>query len=149
MGAGRHRRDRTRGGGLAARGLALAVAAALVAAAAGPSLAYGGGRRGGPAAHVERGEASYYGAGFHGRRTASGARFDRRRLTAAHPRLPLGSRVVVTNLENGRRVEVEVNDRGPHAREGRVIDLSEAAARRIGITREEGVAPVAIVVATR
>jgi rare lipoprotein A len=126
-----------------ALGLALVVLAGALASVPAPVAADG---KPGPA-HVERGEASFYGPGFHGRRTASGERFDRRRLTAAHPRLPLGSRAVVTNLENGRRVEVEVNDRGPYAK-GRVIDLSEAAARRIGITREEGTAPVLIVVAS-
>jgi rare lipoprotein A len=136
------RRPRSRG---PARVFGLALAALTSASVAGAPALAGGGRGAGPAAaHVERGEASYYGAGLHGRRTASGERFDRRRLTAAHPRLPLGTRVVVTNLENGRRVEVEVNDRGPHAK-GRAIDLSEAAARRIGITREEGTAPVLIV----
>ncbi len=96
--------------------------------------------------HVEGGEASYYGPRFHGRRTASGERFNKRKLTAAHPSLPLGSRVVVTNVANGRQVEVEVNDRGPYVGD-RVIDLSEAAARRIGITREEGVAPVLVAAA--
>ncbi len=96
--------------------------------------------------YVEGGEASYYGPRFHGRRTASGTRFDKRQLTAAHPLLPLGSRVVVTNIANGRQVEVEVNDRGPYAGD-RVIDLSEAAARRIGITRKEGVATVLVVAA--
>ena len=125
-------------GSIRALGLPLAV---LLGMLAGVPTADGGTAK---PVHVERGEASFYGPGLHGRKTASGARFDRRRLTAAHPRLPLGSRVVVTNLANGKRVEVEVNDRGPHAK-GRAIDLSEAAAQRIGITRKADTAPVLIV----
>jgi len=99
---------------------------------------------GGPARviHAERGEASWYGPHFAGKRTASGERFDPRRLTAAHPNLPLGARATVTNLENGRRVEVRITDRGPYA-DGRAIDLSEAAARRLGMV-EDGTAPVRI-----
>jgi rare lipoprotein A len=92
--------------------------------------------------HVERGEASWYGPRFAGRRTASGERFDPRRLTAAHPDLPLGARATVTNLENGRQVEVRITDRGPYA-DGRAIDLSEAAAKRLGMV-EDGTAPVRI-----
>ena len=79
---------------------------------------------------------------------ADGRRLDRRRLTAAHRELPLGSRATVTNLANGKRVEVENTDRGPYA-EGRVIDLSEAAAARIGLTREDGTAPVLVVASAR
>ncbi len=78
------------------------------------------------------GQASYYGDELSGRRTASGERFDPERLTAAHRTLPLGSRVRVTNTRNGRSVVVRINDRGPFA-ERRVIDLSEGAARRIGM----------------
>ena len=88
------------------------------------------------------GEASWYGPGFHGRKTASGERFDQNDLTAAHRKLPLGTEVQVVNLENGRSVNVEINDRGPYAR-GRVIDLSKAAAKRLGIL-EDGVAQVEI-----
>ncbi len=80
----------------------------------------------------ERGEASWYGLVFQGRRTASGERFDMQRLTAAHPSLPFGTRVRVTSLRNGRSVVVRINDRGPHTG-GRIIDLSHAAARRIGL----------------
>ena len=83
------------------------------------------------------GVASWYGPGFHGKRTASGERFDQNDLTAAHRKLPLGSEVKVTNLENGRSIVVEINDRGPYVK-GRVIDLSKAAARRLGIV-EDGV----------
>lgn len=80
------------------------------------------------------GRASFYHRSFEGRRTASGERYDRHRLTAAHRTLPFGSRVRVTNLENGLSVVVEVNDRGPF-RKGRVIDVSEEAARELGFYR--------------
>jgi rare lipoprotein A len=88
-----------------------------------------------PVAYREVGRASWYGPGFHGRRTASGERFDQNRLTAAHRKLPLGTRVTVTNLANGRSVRVEINDRGPYIR-GRMLDLSKAAARRLGMVRD-------------
>ncbi len=88
------------------------------------------------------GLASWYGPGFHGRPTASGARFDQHRLTAAHRSLPLGSRVTVTHLANGRSIEVEITDRGPYVR-GRVLDLSRAAAARLGMV-DAGVARVRI-----
>jgi rare lipoprotein A len=78
----------------------------------------------------QRGKASYYGAALQGHKTANGARFDRRALTAAHRTLPFGTRVRVTNLGNGRQVVVRINDRGPYAG-GRIIDLSEEAARRL------------------
>lgn len=78
------------------------------------------------------GKASWYGPGFHGRKTASGQTFNQHYFTAAHPRLPLGSRARVTNLDNGKAVEVTINDRGPHGG-GRIIDLSRAAARRLAM----------------
>ena len=81
---------------------------------------------------AEEGLASWYGGKFQGRRTASGEIFDTHGLTAAHRSLPFGTRVLVTNLENGRSVEVRINDRGPFVA-GRVIDLSLAAARAIGL----------------
>ncbi len=77
------------------------------------------------------GVGSWYGADFHGRRTANGELFDKSALTAAHPTLPLPSYAYVTNLNNGRTVLVRVNDRGPYV-SGRLIDLSHAAARAIG-----------------
>jgi rare lipoprotein A len=80
---------------------------------------------------VELGTASWYGPGFHGNRTSSGEIYDQYDLTAAHQTLPLGTRVAVTNLLNGREVEVRVNDRGPFVK-GRSIDLSYAAARLLG-----------------
>ena len=90
----------------------------------------------------QEGIASYYGDAFQGRPTASGETFDKNLLTAAHRTLPLGTRARVTNLENGKSVEVRVNDRGPFAK-ARVIDLSEAAARKIGMI-ENGTARVRI-----
>jgi len=87
-----------------------------------------------PHGPVQEGLASWYGPGLHGGRTASGERFDADDFTAAHPTLPLGSRVLVTNLANGRSVTVRINDRGPYVR-GRTIDLSRAAARRLGMLR--------------
>jgi rare lipoprotein A len=92
-----------------------------------------------PAAAAE-GMASYYGGRFHGRRTASGQRFNQNALTAAHRSLRFGTRVRVTNARNGHSVVVTVNDRGPYAR-GRVIDLSRAAAGKLGML-SAGVAPV-------
>jgi len=76
---------------------------------------------------VQLGVASWYGPGFHGNRTANGEIYDQYELTAAHPSLPLGTRVMVTNLSNGRSVQVRINDRGPFVG-GRAIDLSYAAA---------------------
>ncbi len=90
----------------------------------------------------ERGTASWYGPGFHGRRTASGERFDQEALTAAHPRLPFGTRVLVRHEGTGETVIVRINDRGPFKR-GRIIDLAFAAARAIGMDRS-GTAPVAL-----
>ncbi len=78
------------------------------------------------------GVASYYGGKFHGRRTASGEIFNKNAMTAAHRSLKFGTKVKVTNLRNGRAVLVRVNDRGPHVR-GRIIDLSQAAAKKIGL----------------
>jgi rare lipoprotein A len=82
---------------------------------------------------LQRGLASWYGPGFQGRRTANGERFNTHQLTAAHRSLPFGSRTRVTNERTGRSVVVRINDRGPFVR-GRVIDLSQAAARAIGIS---------------
>ena len=81
---------------------------------------------------IGKGTASWYGPGFDGRLTASGERFNKEKLTAAHRTLPFGTCLRVRNLENGRMVRVTVNDRGPYAG-GRIIDLSEAAARRLGM----------------
>jgi rare lipoprotein A len=88
---------------------------------------------------VQTGLASYYGPGFHGEETASGEIFDQRKMTAAHRTLPLGTVVRVTNLENGRRVELRVTDRGPYGRnyrKGTIIDVSKGAARRLGFIQD-------------
>ncbi|WP_295430687.1 septal ring lytic transglycosylase RlpA family protein [uncultured Thiodictyon sp.] len=88
-----------------------------------------------PAAISQAGVASYYADRFHGRRTASGARYDRNGFSAAHRTLALGTEVRVTDIGSGDSVVVHINDRGPFAR-GRVIDLSRAAAAEIGLTRK-------------
>jgi rare lipoprotein A len=93
-----------------------------------------------PAPQVTR--ASWYGKAFQGRRTAGGTVFDPQRLTAAHRTLRMGSRVRVTELKSGRSVVVEITDRGPYL-QGRGIDLSYAAARKLGIVRR-GVARVQV-----
>lgn len=88
------------------------------------------------------GKASYYGDKFHGRKTASGERYDRTLLTAAHRTLPFGTMVTVRNLLNSKTVVVRVNDRGPH-KKSRIIDLSYAAAEKIGMC-SKGIVPVEI-----
>jgi rare lipoprotein A len=89
---------------------------------------------------VQEGVISWYGSAFHDRRTASGERFDATAMTMAHPTLPFGTQVRVTNLRNGRSVVVRVNDRGPFVR-SRIADLSQAAAASIGMMRR-GIARV-------
>src|SRR5688500_17815752 len=84
--------------------------------------------------YVERGVASWYGPGFHGRRASSGEPYDMYAMTAAHPTLPLPTYVKVTNLENGKTAVVKVNDRGPF-KDDRLIDLSYAAAQKLGVWR--------------
>jgi rare lipoprotein A len=91
---------------------------------------------------VQTGMASWYGEPFHGRKTSSGQRFDMHGYTAAHRTLPFGTKLKVTNLVNGRSVLVTVNDRGPFGH-GRIIDLSKAAARDIGLM-SMGVARVSL-----
>lgn len=90
----------------------------------------------------QTGLASFYANRLHGRRTASGERYDKKAFTAAHRDLPFGTRVWVVNLKNKRGVEVRINDRGPH-RKGRIIDLSHAAAKQLGMLKD-GVARVEI-----
>lgn len=94
------------------------------------------------AAELATGQASYYGNELAGRRTASGERFDPEELTAAHRTLPFGTRVRVTNLKNGKSVVVRINDRGPFTRR-RIIDISHAAAQKIGMVRS-GIARVRV-----
>ena len=91
---------------------------------------------------VQAGTASWYGAECQGLPTASGERYDQNGLTAAHKLLPLGTRVKVTNLRNGRNVVVRINDRGPYA-SSRIIDLTRTAAERLGM-RDAGTARVLI-----
>lgn len=79
----------------------------------------------------ESGTASYYGKKYHGRKTASGERFNQYAMTAAHKKLPFGTKVEVTNLENSRKVTVTINDRGPFVK-GRIIDLSRSAFAKVG-----------------
>jgi len=88
------------------------------------------------------GEASSYGRGFHGKKTATGEKFNQNDRTAAHPTLPMGTQATVTNLDTGTSVDVKINDRGPYVK-GRDIDLSKRAAKELGMTKE-GVAPVKI-----
>lgn len=91
---------------------------------------------------IGTGKASWYGPGFHGKKTASGDIFDDSKLTAAHKSLPLGSKAIVTNLSNGKSVEVEINDRGPFLQD-RLIDVSRAAARALGMV-DRGITPVRV-----
>lgn len=92
---------------------------------------------------LERGEASWYGPGFHGKMTANGETYDQNDLTAAHRTLPFDTRVRVENLDNGKSVTVRINDRGPYAR-GRIIDLSKKAAENIDMV-DSGVARVRLI----
>jgi rare lipoprotein A len=85
-----------------------------------------------PIGYVERGTASWYGPGFHGNKTANGERYDMHKLTAAHRTLPLGSIAVVRSGTTGKEVTIRINDRGPFAK-GRVLDLSYAGARMLGM----------------
>lgn len=95
----------------------------------------------------QKGLASWYGGQFHNRRTAQGTRFDSRAMTAAHPFLPFGTRLLVHSPRTGKSVVVKVNDRGPYV-DNRVIDLSRSAAEKLGILRA-GVSPVTISVLNR
>ena len=84
------------------------------------------------ARYYQKGEASWYGREWHGRKTASGERYDMYALTAAHKTLPMGAMVKVTNLKNNKTVIVRINDRGPFVR-GRIIDLSKSAKQQLGM----------------
>jgi rare lipoprotein A len=90
----------------------------------------------------EVGEASWYGPGFQGQETANGETYNQKEMTAAHPSLPMGTKATVTNLENGKKVVVRINDRGPYG-EDRAIDLSGAAAKKLDM-KEDGTAQVKI-----
>ena len=112
----------------------------IVCFVAGVIGACGGRRVPPPDAGPMQGFASWYGAKFHGRRAADGSRYNMYELTAAHKTLPFGTRLRVTHMDNGRSVEVTITDRGP-LMEGRIIDLSFAAAQALDMV-EEGVARV-------
>jgi len=88
--------------------------------------------------YEKTGDASWYGPGFHGKKTASGERFNENDITAAHPTLPMPSLVLVTNLQNNKMVVVRVNDRGPF-HSNRIIDLSKKSAQMIGMTHTQPV----------
>lgn len=120
------------------RNATLALVCALLTSPAAPSK---------PTGDVRVGVASYYADKFHGRKTASGERFDQTDLTAAHKTLPFGTRVRVTNLKTGKSVVVRINDRGPYVK-GRAIDLSRRAAKRLKMVKS-GLARVAIEVVSR
>lgn len=90
-----------------------------------------------------KGLASWYGKEFHGRRTASGELFNKYKYTAASKVFPIGSYVLVRNMNNGKEVVVRINDRGPWIR-GRILDLSKSAAHKLGIVAH-GVAPVEVI----
>jgi rare lipoprotein A len=97
---------------------------------------------------IQKGHAAFYGEHWRGRKTASGERFNPDKLTAAHRRLPFGTVVLVTNQRNGRSVKVRINDRGPYGKRKRVIDVTTAAAKELGMIRS-GVAPVTIEIVSR
>ena len=113
--------------------VALAIAAVLVAVALYPIPVYSAEQCGG---------ASWYGPGFHGKKTASGQVFNENAMTAAHRTLPFGTRVKVTDRRTGKKVSVTITDRGPFIK-GRVIDLSKEAASRLG-TKDAGVGRVCL-----
>jgi rare lipoprotein A len=92
---------------------------------------------------TQQGQASYYGPHENGRRTASGVIFHSSQMTAASRTLPFGTKVHVTNLSNGDTVDVEINDRGPALWTGRMLDLSQGAAKNLGMT-QAGVVPISL-----
>lgn len=114
----------------------ICLAAFIVTGAANSALAHD------TSTEVQEGVASFYSDRFQGATTASGDSFDQQALTAAHPSLPLGSKVLVTRPDTGQEVEVLINDRGPFVK-GRIIDLSKRAARELGMIRR-GTAPVMV-----
>ncbi len=131
-----HRRFRSGAPRAGTRGVAAALLVAMTVGGAGCAA------RQLPAAGEGpwEGSASWYGVDFHGRRAADGSRYNMYELTAAHRTMEFGTRLLVTNLENGRTVKVTITDRGPFI-EGRIIDLSFAAAQQIGML-DTGVARV-------
>lgn len=91
---------------------------------------------------IQKGKASYYASKFDGRPTASGEKFSNKALTAAHPKLPFGTMVKVTNVKNGKHVILRINDRGPFSK-GRIIDVTQKAAKQLGFYKE-GIAVVKV-----
>jgi rare lipoprotein A len=116
-------------------GLRPLFAAALLALTSTPLLAASPGE-------IQTGIASYYHDSLHGNRTASGQVYDKNKISAAHKRLPLGSKVKVTDTKTGRSIVVHINDRGPFIK-GRIIDLSRRAAQELGIIKR-GITPVKV-----
>lgn len=112
--------------------LAAMTAAVLLALPVGAEQSLEGTSKG---EQIEVGTGSWYGPGFHGKLTANGEIFDQNKLTAAHPTLPLPSTVAITNLANNRSLVLRVNDRGPYI-EGRIVDVSQRAARILGFEKE-------------
>jgi rare lipoprotein A len=121
----------------------LVVAALIVLGACGGKPTHATGPSHTQSSNVQRGYATWYGGKHHGGPTASGERFNKRAMTAAHLTLPMNTRVRVTNTRNGRTVMVRINDRGPYGKRNRIIDLSEAAAEVLGMI-EAGVVPVIV-----
>jgi peptidoglycan lytic transglycosylase len=113
-----------------------------------PEVGYGGPAKTTQVKTTQVGWASWYGTPHQGRKTASGERFSRQQFTAAHRSLPLGTKVKVTNLRTKQQVVVKINDRGPYAGGRRIIDLSEAAAKRVGLL-ERGTERVEVAVVER
>lgn len=118
--------------------VAIAIAAAACGGGQKPKRTATGETRG-----VQSGMATWYGGGHHGGPTASGERFNKNAMTAAHRTLPMGTRVRVTNQKNGRSVILRINDRGPYGNKRRIIDVSEGAARQLDMI-EAGVVPVRV-----
>ncbi len=108
----------------------------LLASCAGTAPSHG--KRG----YTEEGKASYYSRKLQGRKMANGEPYKRHKLTAAHRTLPLGTKIKVTNLQTNKTIKVKITDRGPYSK-GRIVDLSEAAARRLGYIKA-GVVPVKV-----
>lgn len=123
------------------RGLALVLVVLAACGGAGGKSATTGKRTSGMHDGVQDGLATWYGGSLQGSATASGERFNKNAMTAAHRKLPFNTRVRVTNKRNGLSVEVRINDRGPYGRA--IIDLSEAAARKLKMI-DAGVVPVRI-----
>lgn len=132
------KRSSTFGGSLGLIAVPVMVVAMAGCASRRPATTLPRGQGGGTILDAREGLASYYGKDFHGRVMASGARFDMNSMVAAHPSYPFGTLVRVTNLANGRSLEVQILDRGPAAgprADGVIIDVSQGVARALGFVR--------------